>query len=112
MMVVCWVGNVSGGMSPDTLAGDLGRGLPAQFRVRPDRVVIVPPSIEHEPGMGQRSGRHPSFLLIQDRNDQLFVEPTSLHIDRLLASDSTKERSHFRGTRQLDSMRPMEFCAT
>jgi len=41
-------------MPPDTLAGDLGGGFPAQFRVRPDRVVIVPPGGEHEPGMGQR----------------------------------------------------------
>ena len=45
---------MSGGMPPDTLAGDLGGGLTAQFRVRPDRVVIVPPGGQHEPGMGQR----------------------------------------------------------
>ncbi|KIT98651.1 hypothetical protein QU38_02935, partial [Staphylococcus aureus] len=43
-----------GGMPPGTLAGDLGGGLPAQFRVRPDVVVIVLPGGEHEPGMGQR----------------------------------------------------------
>ena len=41
-------------MPPDTFAGDLGGGLPAQFRVWPDRVVIVPPCSEHEPGMSQR----------------------------------------------------------
>ena len=45
---------MSGGMPPDTLAGDLGGGLPAQFRVGPDRVVIVPPGGQHEPGMSQR----------------------------------------------------------
>lgn len=44
--------------------------------------------------------RHPSFLLLQDRNDLLFVEPASLHIVRLLAPGSTKKRSHFRGARQ------------
>ncbi len=42
-------------MPPDTSAGDLGGGLPAQLRVRPDRIVIVPPVGQHEPGMGQRS---------------------------------------------------------
>ena len=41
-------------MPPDTLAGDLGGGLPAQFRVGPDRVVIVPPGGQHGPGMGKR----------------------------------------------------------
>ena len=41
-------------MPPDTLAGNLGGGLPAQFRVWSDRVVIVPPSSQHEPGMSQR----------------------------------------------------------
>ncbi|WP_252260135.1 TrmH family RNA methyltransferase [Erythrobacter aurantius] len=45
------------------------------------------------------SRRHARFLLLQDRNDLLFVEPASLHIVRLLASDSTKKRSHFRGAR-------------
>ena len=42
-------------MPPDTLAGDLGGGLPAQFGVGPDRVVIVSLSGQHEPGMGQRN---------------------------------------------------------
>lgn len=46
--------------------------------------------------------RHPSFLFLQDRNDLLFVEPASFHIVRLLASDSTKKRSHFRGARQFE----------
>jgi hypothetical protein len=41
-------------MPSDTLAGDLGGGVPVQFLVRPDRIVIVPPGSEHEPGMGQR----------------------------------------------------------
>jgi hypothetical protein len=41
------------GMPPDTLAVDLGGGLPAQFRVWPDRVVILPPGSEHGPGMGR-----------------------------------------------------------
>ena len=41
-------------MPPDTLAGDLGRRLPAQFRVRPDVVIVVPPGHEHEAGMRQR----------------------------------------------------------
>jgi len=45
---------VSGGMPPDTLAGDLGGGIPAQFRVRPNVVVIVPPGIEHEVRVRQR----------------------------------------------------------
>ena len=31
---------MSGGMPPDTLAGDLGGGLAAQFRVWPDVVVV------------------------------------------------------------------------
>lgn len=48
----CLMGwQVSGGMPPDILAGDLGRGLPAQFRVRPDVVVAMPPGIEHEAGV-------------------------------------------------------------
>ncbi len=41
-------------MLPGTLTGDLSGGLPAQFRVRPDGVVIVPPSSQPEPGTGQR----------------------------------------------------------
>ncbi len=36
-------------MPPGPLAGDLGGGLPAQFRVRPDVIIIVSPSHEHEP---------------------------------------------------------------
>jgi hypothetical protein len=44
---------MSGGMPPDMLAADLGWGLPTQFRVRPDRVVIMPPGGQHEPGMSQ-----------------------------------------------------------
>lgn len=39
------------------LVGDLGGGLPAQFRVWPDRVVIVPPGGENEPGMSQWGGQ-------------------------------------------------------
>ena len=38
-------------MPPDTLAGDLGGGAPAQSRVRPDVVVVVPPGVEHEAGV-------------------------------------------------------------
>ena len=45
---------MAGGMPPATLTGDVGGGLPAQFRVRPDVVVVVPPGIEHEAGVGQR----------------------------------------------------------
>ena len=45
---------MSGGMPPDTWAGDLGGGLAAQFRVWPHRIVIVLPSGQHEAGMGQR----------------------------------------------------------
>jgi hypothetical protein len=41
-------------MPPDTLAGDLGGGLPAQFRMWPDLVAVVPPGSEHGPGLGQR----------------------------------------------------------
>ena len=41
-------------MPPDTFAGDLSGGLSAQFRVWPDRVVVVPPGSQHKPGMGQR----------------------------------------------------------
>jgi hypothetical protein len=41
-------------MPPDRFAGFLGGGSPAQFRVWPDRIVIVPPGGQHEPGMGQR----------------------------------------------------------
>lgn len=40
-------------MLPDTLAGDLGGGASAQFGVRPDVVVVVPPGIEHEASTGQ-----------------------------------------------------------
>lgn len=36
------------------LAGLPGWGYPAQFRVWPDLVVMVPPGIEHEAGMWQR----------------------------------------------------------
>jgi len=43
---------VSGGMPPDTWAGDLGGGFSAQFRVRPEVVVVVPPGVEHEAGVG------------------------------------------------------------
>jgi hypothetical protein len=42
-------------MPPDTVAGDLGWGLPTQFRVWPDRVVIAPLGDQAEPAMGQRS---------------------------------------------------------
>lgn len=35
-------------------AGDLGAGLPAQFRVRPHMIVILLPGIEREAGMSQR----------------------------------------------------------
>jgi len=45
---------VSGSMPPDTLAGDLSGGLPTQFRMRPDVIVVVPPSVEHEADVGQR----------------------------------------------------------
>ena len=41
-------------MPPSPLAGDLGGGAPAQLRVRPDIVVVVPPGGQHEPGMGHR----------------------------------------------------------
>lgn len=39
----------------DTLTGDLGGGLPAQFRVRSGCVVVMPPGGQHAPGMSQRS---------------------------------------------------------
>lgn len=45
-------------------------------------------------------GRHAAFLLLQDPEDLLFVEPAPLHIVRILSSDSTRKRSHFRGARQ------------
>ena len=48
--------------------------------------------------VGERVGWG-SLSHLQDRNNLLFVEPASLHIVRLLASDSTKKRSHFRGAR-------------
>ena len=54
MMVGQGDGILPGGMPPGRLAGDLGGGTPAQFGVRPDVVVIVPPGVEHEAGMGQR----------------------------------------------------------
>lgn len=41
-------------MPPDTFAGDLGGGLPAQFRVWSDCVVVVLPGGQHEPRVGQR----------------------------------------------------------
>ena len=41
-------------MPPDTLAGDLGGGLPTELGVRPDRVVVAPPAGEFSPGMGRR----------------------------------------------------------
>lgn len=41
-------------MPPGPLSGDLGGGAPAQFRVRPDVITIVPPGHEHEAGMRQR----------------------------------------------------------
>ena len=34
-------------MPPDRFAGFLGGGSPAQFRVWPDVVVVVPPGIQH-----------------------------------------------------------------
>ena len=45
---------MSGGMPPAMLAGDLGGGLPAQFRVWPDPVVVVSPGGEDEAGVSQR----------------------------------------------------------
>ena len=48
---------MSVGMPPDTLSGDLGEGLPAQFRVRPDRVVIVPPGGAANPVLHRLAGR-------------------------------------------------------
>ena len=41
-------------MLPDRFTGFLGGGSPAQFRVRPYVVVVMPPGIKHEPGMRQR----------------------------------------------------------
>lgn len=41
-------------MPPDTLGGDLGGGLPAQFRVRPDVVILMLPDVEHEAGVDQK----------------------------------------------------------
>ena len=41
-------------MPPTPLAGDLGGGAPAQFRVRPDRVVVVLPGREDRSGVRQR----------------------------------------------------------
>lgn len=38
------------GHAPDTLAGDLGGGLPAQFGMRSNFVVFLPPWCQHEPG--------------------------------------------------------------
>jgi hypothetical protein len=58
-------------MPPDTLAGDLGGGRPAQFRVWPDRIVIVPPGSQHEPGMGQRGEQR----LVEAFVPQATVEP-------------------------------------
>lgn len=54
IMVALWDGEVSGGVPSDTLSGDLGGGLLAQFRVRPDVVVAMPPGVEHEAGVRQR----------------------------------------------------------
>lgn len=45
---------MSGDMPPDTLASDLGGGLPAQFGVRPDVVVVMPTGVKHEAGARQR----------------------------------------------------------
>ncbi|MBW7959724.1 MAG: hypothetical protein H3C69_09215 [Candidatus Promineofilum sp.] len=45
-------------MPPDWLGDDLGGGLPAQFRVRPDVAVVMPLGIEYEAGIRRR---HPNF---------------------------------------------------
>lgn len=42
--------------------------------------------------------RHPSFLLLQDRNDLLFVEPASLHIVRLLGVGLYQKAVKFQGS--------------
>ena len=52
MMVDRGDGNVPVRMPSGELASGLGGGLSAQFRVRPDMVVIVLPRIEHQAGMG------------------------------------------------------------
>ena len=41
-------------MPSDTFGGDLGGGLPAQSRVWSDIVVVVLPSSQHKPCVGQR----------------------------------------------------------
>ena len=40
-------------MPPDTLAGDLGGGLPAQFRVRSLPVVVLNPGSDLDPCVGK-----------------------------------------------------------
>ncbi len=41
-------------MPPTPLAGDFGGGAPTQFRVRPNRVVVVLPGGQDRSGVGQR----------------------------------------------------------
>ena len=42
------------GMPRTMLAGYLGGGTPAELRVGPEGVVVVPPSGQRGPGMGER----------------------------------------------------------
>ena len=55
-------------LPPTPLAGDLGGGLPAQFRVRPDSVVVLLPGRQDGPGLSQRGEQglvQPGILILE-----------------------------------------------
>jgi len=71
-------------MLPHPLAGDLGRGVPAHFRVRPDIIAIVPPSGEHEASARQRREQRLVEALVPQASVEALDEAV-LH--RLVRSD-------------------------
>lgn len=54
MMVEVMATHLGGAGPPGRLAGDLRGAFPAQFRVRPHMIVVVPLGIEHEAGVSDR----------------------------------------------------------
>ena len=68
-------------MPPDTFAGDLCGGLPAQFRVWSDCVVVVLPGGQHEPRVGQRGEQR----LVEAFVAQAAVEALDEAVPRRLA---------------------------
>ena len=61
-------------MPPSPLTGDLGGGEPAQFRVWPDAIVILPPGREHGPCLRHGSEQRLIQALIAQPSVEAFDE--------------------------------------